>query len=227
MRLTAQIDAYCERLGPGLWAEPLNLLTNAAFVVAALIMARRLRGTGMPSGTALVALLALIGVGSALWHSLAMAWTGVADVLPILAFVLVYIHAAHRQVWGQGRAVALAWTAAFVPYAVVTAMLFARLPGLGDSAGYAPIALLIFAHALLLRHRAPQVARGFALGAAILVASLAARTLDDPLCAVWPVGTHLLWHLLNAVMLGWMIEVLRRHHLRRQTGPLQPAAPTG
>jgi hypothetical protein len=25
------IDAYCERLGPGLWAEPLNALTNLAF----------------------------------------------------------------------------------------------------------------------------------------------------------------------------------------------------
>lgn len=25
------IDIYCERLGPGLWAEPLNALTNAAF----------------------------------------------------------------------------------------------------------------------------------------------------------------------------------------------------
>jgi hypothetical protein len=27
------------------------------------------------------------------------------------------------------------------------------------------------------------------------------------------VGTHLFWHLLNAVMLGWMIEIYRRHVL--------------
>lgn len=227
MRWTDEIDAYCERLETGLWAEPLNLLTNAAFLVAALVMARRLRGSGLPSGGGLVALLALIGLGSALWHSLAQAWTGVADVVPILAFVLVYIHAAHRQVWGQGRVVALAWTVAFVPYAALTAPLFARLPGLGDSAGYAPLPLLIAAHALLLRRRAPQVSRGFALGAGLLVISLAARTLDDPLCRVWPVGTHLVWHLLNAVMLAWMIEVLRRHHLRKASERLQAAVPTG
>jgi len=29
------IDLYCERLGPGIWAEPINALTNLAFLVAA------------------------------------------------------------------------------------------------------------------------------------------------------------------------------------------------
>ena len=32
----APLDGYCERLGPGLWAEPLNFLSNAAFLVAAI-----------------------------------------------------------------------------------------------------------------------------------------------------------------------------------------------
>jgi hypothetical protein len=26
-------------------------------------------------------------------------------------------------------------------------------------------------------------------------------------------GTHFLWHILNGLMLGWMIEVYRRHML--------------
>jgi len=29
------MDAYCERLGPGLFAEPLNALTNVSFLLAA------------------------------------------------------------------------------------------------------------------------------------------------------------------------------------------------
>ena len=29
------IDLYCERLSPGIWAEPINALTNLAFLVAA------------------------------------------------------------------------------------------------------------------------------------------------------------------------------------------------
>jgi hypothetical protein len=47
------IDAYCERLGPGLWAEPLNALTNLAFIVAALICAWRLGHPRPPLGLAL------------------------------------------------------------------------------------------------------------------------------------------------------------------------------
>ncbi len=52
-----------------------------------------------------------------------------------------------------------------------------------------------------------------ALGAGVLVVSLTFRTLDDPLCDAIPMGTHFLWHILNGLMLGWMIEVYRRHML--------------
>jgi len=34
-----------------------------------------------------------------------------------------------------------------------------------------------------------------------------------PACVDFPLGTHFLWHILNAVMLGWMIEVYHRHAL--------------
>ena len=51
-------------------------------------------------------------------------------------------------------------------------------------------------------------------GAVLLIASLTFRTLDQPVCGALPFGTHFLWHVLNAVMLGWMIEVWRRHRPR-------------
>jgi hypothetical protein len=75
------------------------------------------------------------------------------------------------------------------------------------------VPVLILIYAMLLRDRAPATARGLAIGAGILVLSLAFRTLDLRVCAGFPLGTHFLWHLLNAVMLGWMIEVYRRHML--------------
>ena len=71
MDWTATIDGYCERTGAGLWSEPLNAATNAAFLVAALVMWRRTEGGRAPVEAALVALLALIGVGSALFHTFA------------------------------------------------------------------------------------------------------------------------------------------------------------
>lgn len=33
--LCRAIDHYCERTGPGLWAEPVNALTNLAFPLGA------------------------------------------------------------------------------------------------------------------------------------------------------------------------------------------------
>ena len=211
-----EIDAYCERVGPGYWAEPVNALSNLAFLAAALVMAYRLRGQGVPLGRTLVALLAAIGVGSFLWHTHARAWAGLADVAPILTFILVYLFAVNAHLWGLSRWRALGLTALFLPYAAMLVPVFARLPGFAESADYWPVPLLIGIYAALLRRRAPATALGLALGAGLLVVSLVFRSLDGEVCAVVPTGTHPLWHLLNAVMLGWMIEVYRRHVMDRR-----------
>jgi len=210
---TASVDGYCERLDPGFWAEPVNAVTNAAFLVAAAVMALRLRGTHLLIANILVGILALIGLGSFLFHTFATRWAGLADTAPILAFILVYIFAASRDFLGFGAKWAALAVALFVPYAAATVTLFALVPGIGSSAGYAPVPVLIAAYAGVLWNRAPATAHGLAIGAGVLVLSLTARTLDLPLCGMLPLGTHFLWHILNAVMLGWMIEVYRRHML--------------
>ena len=74
-----------------------------------------------------------------------------------------------------------------------------------------PLPVMILAYAVLLRHRAPGTARGLAIGAAILLLSLMFRTIDLPVCGAVPFGTHFMWHVLNGIMLAWMIEVWRRH----------------
>ncbi|WP_170573261.1 ceramidase domain-containing protein [Ruegeria atlantica] len=209
-----EIDGYCERLTPAYWAEPINAVTNAAFLVAALIMWWRVRGQGMPLAMMLVVILAAIGVGSFLFHTHAQVWSAMADVVPILLFILVYIFAINRDVWHMNLLPAALLAVLFIPYAVATVPLFQFVPGLGGSAAYAPVPLLILTYAYLLRNRVPDTARGLAIGAVILIASITFRALDDPICAQVPLGTHFMWHILNAVMLGWMIEVYRRHMTR-------------
>lgn len=209
-----EIDGYCERLSPGYWAEPINAVTNAAFLIAAFVMLRRVRGQGMPLAMVLVAILAAIGVGSYLFHTHAQVWAAMADVVPILLYILVYIFAINRDVWHMKPLTAGIVTSLFIPYAAVTVPLFQYVPGLGGSAAYAPVPLLILIYAFLLRNRVPDTARGLAIGAAILIASITFRALDQPICAQVPFGTHFMWHILNATMLGWMIEVYRRHMAR-------------
>lgn len=206
----AGVDAYCERTSPEFWAEPVNAVTNAAFLAAAILMWRR---APLPMARALSAVLGLIGVGSFLFHTFAERWAGLADVLPILAFILLYIFAANRDFLGLSPVRSFLGVLAFFPYAALAVPLFARLGFLGSSAGYAPIPVLILVYAAFLRPRAREAARGMAMGALLLIVSLTFRTLDGPLCATVPMGTHFMWHILNAVMLAWMIETYSRHML--------------
>ena len=156
------VDGYCERLGPGYWVEPLNAVTNAAFLIAAAVMWRRTEGIAI--GRLLCVILAVIGVGSYLFHTHATRWAELADVLPILAFILTYVFAASRDFLGLRPWVAGVAVLAFFPYAAATVPLFAMIPGLGSSAGYAPVPVLILFYAWLLRHRAPATARARAGG---------------------------------------------------------------
>lgn len=205
------VDGYCERTGPDYWAEPVNALTNLAFLLAAAVIWPRVRG--MPTGQVLYAILALIGLGSWLFHTHANPLTGLLDVLPIVAFILTYVFAATRDFFGARVWVAAGAALAFIPYAVVLTPVFGALPFFDVSAFYWPVPVLIAAYALALRHRAPATAQGLGIGAGILCLSLAARSVDEALCAVIPLGTHFAWHILNALMLGWMIEVWRRHRM--------------
>ena len=211
MRWAEQVDRYCERLGPGLWAEPLNALTNAAFLIAALILWRR--SAGMPVARVLSALLFVIGLGSLTFHTVATRWAGLVDTLPILAFILTYVWAANRHVLGWSPRLAALGAAGFVPWAAALTPLFAALPFFTVSSFYWSVPALILTYAAILWRRHPATARGFVLGAAILCLSLVFRSVDRTLCDHLPMGTHWAWHVLNAVMLGWMIHVLIAHRL--------------
>ena len=213
MDWTRAIDAYCERTDPSYWSEPVNAVTNLAFLVAAAVMWRRSFG----AGRGLAAVLFVIGIGSWLFHTHASAWAAMADTLPILVFTLVYIFLANRDFWGWPVWAAGLGAAAYIPYSAALTPLFDALPFFTISSFYWPLPTLIFAYAALLGRRAPALARNLSLGAAILCVSLTARSLDEPLCAAIPIGTHFLWHILNAVMLGWMIETWTRHVRTRST----------
>lgn len=215
MDLTQHVDGYCERLDPSFWSEPINAITNAAFIIAAIYMWRR--SDGLLLAKLLCIVLFAIGVGSFLFHTFAQAWAGIADVLPIILYILIYIFAATRDFWNQRAWIAGLAVVLFFPYAALLTPLFAQIPGFESSSAYGPVPLLIFAYAFGLRNRAPETAKGLAIGASIVCLSLFFRSIDEPLCNVLPFGTHFLWHILNGIALGWMIEVYRRHMLARPT----------
>lgn len=220
MDWTAPVDAYCERLHPGFWAEPLNALTNLAYLAVGVVMLARARRAGDGGAVVLSILLCAIAVGSFLFHTVAQRWAGLADVLPITAFIIAYVFLACRRFLGLPVAAA-ALAAALVPpfSAAVAWALRAALGGLGGSEGYLGTLMLFAAFALALARRDPPLARMIGAGGAILAVSILARSIDGAVCAIFPPGTHFLWHLLNAAMFWVMIPLImsRRATLAQAT----------
>jgi hypothetical protein len=187
--VTDYVDGYCERLGPGLWGEPLNSLSNVAYLVAAVLVWRLAAGDRV--GRLLAGLIGLVFAGSAVFHLLATRWAAVGDSAGILVFVLVYAVLFARVFFGRRWA----WLAApaFVALTVATALLggglyLSALIGLG-----------IFAALLALERDAYWT--HFAVAGAVFALSLSLRTVDRDVCDFVPVGTHFLWHLLNGLVL--------------------------
>ena len=205
-----QINGYCERTDFTYWSEPLNAISNLAFLVAALIMWRQSAGVRMARVLSII--LFAIGLGSFVFHTQATIWASVADVVPIGAFILVYLFAVNRDMVPMRHRYAVFATVLFIPYAAVLTPILNQFPFIRISSFYWTVPILLGIYALILR-RKPGIARGFMLGGALLSVSIVLRSFDEILCDPIPIGTHFLWHLLNAVMLGWMIHVYTRHML--------------
>jgi len=101
VNLLEPINVYCERTGHGLWDEPLNALTNWAFIFAALLVwptvnelkkseVLELRQSGRAAGKLAIS-LGLIGLFSGSFHTYATPLTGMLDVLSIAACVVLFV----------------------------------------------------------------------------------------------------------------------------------------
>ncbi len=219
------IDIYCERSAFGFWEEPLNAVTNAAFFVAALaafMLARRQGALAFDTGL-LIALMAVIGAGSFLFHTLATYGAMLADVIPILIFQIVMIAAYARRVMGFDARRIAGLLAVFVLLGVA----FGRLPSdwLNGSLSYAPA--LLFLLGLGVYHwRHGKAGRWTLLAAGgVFALSLGFRSMDMALCDMIPFGVHFMWHILNGCVLYLSFRALALNYPRRRADHPPTTAP--
>ena len=191
------LDGYCERVGPGLWGEPLNTVSNLAFLAAA--VALWVAGRGAPwRARVLAPLVGLIFLGSTALHALATPWSAAADSGSIAVFLLYHVVLAARQGWSVPWRFAWLAAAAFVLLALLTSGAM-RAAGAPLSGMY--LAALLVVAGLAVAWRRTPYGRDVAVAAVVFAVSLTLRTLDGPLCPSWPSGTHFAWHLCNALAL--------------------------
>jgi hypothetical protein len=193
------VDDYCERLGPGLWGEPLNAVSNLAFLLASAVLLWRLvrREERAPFGVWLLpVLLGVVGLCSLAFHTFATEVTGLLDTLSIILFILAAIVLIAG--WCFGVPWRWAWVAApaYLGFALGMNAALAAIGGeKATLGGYLPAFAMLAGLGIALKSRKLLIAGG------VFVVSLTLRTLDLPLCDQVPIGTHFLWHCLNAVVL--------------------------
>ncbi|MCG8546283.1 MAG: ceramidase domain-containing protein [Alphaproteobacteria bacterium] len=209
--LCRAVDIYCERTSPRWDAEPVNDLTNLAFFLAAWAAWRVFRRQSAPGDEPVLAtailFIAVIGAGSMTFHVFAVRWAEWADVIPILIFSLLYLWLAMTRF--------LRWPAwekwcALVLYGAATVGVEAIVPStvLWGGAMYLPTLAALIAFGLMPARFAGPARPTLQLAALIFVCSFTFRTLDHYVCSVFPIGTHFLWHLLNALLLYLLIRTV-------------------
>ncbi|WP_343559598.1 ceramidase domain-containing protein [Kiloniella sp. b19] len=204
------IDIYCERLAPGLWGEPLNLISNLAFFIAAFLaflLARRKGAETDRSVLILIVLLCAIGAGSSAFHSFANRLTALMDVLAIAIYILVYLwfYCARILKW-KGWVAALvsgSYLICSLAMGPVQEALSDTLVGqiMGGTLSYVPALFYTIGFGLYHRSRQFVFAHGLLLASAVFILSMTLRSLDLHVCGDLPIGTHYFWHIFNGIVL--------------------------
>jgi hypothetical protein len=155
----------------------------------------------------LILLVVMIGTGSFLYHTFATEWAGYADFIPILIFIYVYHAVFLRRVLAMEYHNVLLYILAFFGLSVVCNAIWGQR-ALNGSVGYLP-ALLSFATVWVAMKRLNRPGTRLFGGTAILfLASVIFRSIDNKICAVFPTGTHFMWHLCNSCVLYLMMKLV-------------------
>lgn len=190
------VVTYCERVHTGVFGEPLNTLSNIAYLIAAglLYYNRPQSKKRDPAQPILTVLLMLVGLGSAAFHALPTSLTLLLDVVPIFLTMLFFCWLIQTRLLQHSL------------FSVVTSQLVLLsstlyLTGFSAFANgslmYLPAALYSVLAVALLPNEIDS--KPLKLAAALLLIALTTRTMDNRVCSVAPMGTHFIWHIITAI----------------------------
>lgn len=220
MDLSKQIFTYCERgQDPSFWAEPVNAITNAAFAIAAIaafvLWLRQPADKRRVVDLGLIGLVVVIGTGSFLFHTTATIWASLADTIPIGIFMVSYFAYCLRCYLKLNWAVTLGLLGLFVLSLWQASVVRCEGgPCLNGSVAYFPAFVALLVVGGLLKLRSHLAGSSLIAAGLIFAVSLTFRSIDNSICQETvlagvrdiPLGTHFLWHVLNATLLYLLLR---------------------
>lgn len=205
----------CERTAAGAFEEPFNVLSNLLFFAVAFYLFRYYRTHPDVKNKwiwdlhILTVLTVFIGFGSISFHTFPNQTTELMDIVPIVLFIVLFFISIIVRV---GRTNVFQTIICLMAFAGSTHFFVTQFPNaLNDSIGYlssmgALVMIAIYLH-LMRRPSSHQ----FLLAALLGVLSLFFRSVDNSVCDTLPIGTHFLWHSLNAVLIFVVMKQLIRN----------------
>ena len=217
------LGLYRERdFSPEFWAEPLNALTNASFLIAAFFawdFASR-RRVATRTTNALLSLAGVIGFGSFFFHTIPNRFTMWLDIVPIALFQVLFLWLVSNKMLALSR---VASAAIVVGVVASSFALFPIHKPLNGSLFYLPSLLAMLTIGYLWAKRTnfePYLLVG---AACCFLLAVTARSIDKEV--PWHFGSHFLWHVMNGVVVymvlrAWIVFVAVNDKMEILTTPL-------
>jgi hypothetical protein len=205
------LPTYCERVHAGWFGEPLNLLTNIFFLVAAILAYGKIKTAESWAQLYLyflAGMIGVIGIGSAIFHAVPNHTTIIFDAVPIYIFLLAALALLLKCLTTSWK-VAIGVCALYVA-ALILATTFVPADFLNGSFRHVitfTTLVIIFGYTF---KKYPDETKRL-LGVTLLyAAAIICRAIDNVTCTSQHIGTHFLWHTLNATAAYFAILLLIR-----------------
>ncbi len=195
---------YCERTSDHFFSEPLNAITNLAFIFVSLLIFKNSRH--ITYANILAPIIFFIGLGSLLFHTIPSKLTGLMDVFFILLFVSVYAYLIYRTVFKYSLLVSSIYTfiAPFI-YFVLGNNIKNYFIMLGDSSFYLVILIHLFLIYIVSLKKSFKNSSNILIAGLIFTISIFLRVADKYFCEINIFGTHFIWHIFNATVLYFLV----------------------
>lgn len=217
------LGLYRERgFSPEFWAEPLNALTNASFLIAAFFawdFASR-RRVATRTTNALLSLAGVIGFGSFFFHTIPNHFTMWLDIVPIALFQVLFLWLVSNRMLTLSRVASAAIVLGVVGSSFA---LFPVHEPLNGSLFYLPSLLAMLTIGYVWAKRTnfePYLLVG---AACCFLLAVTARSMDKEV--PWHFGSHFLWHVMNGVVVylvlrSWIVFVAANEKMEILATPL-------
>ena len=188
---------YCERTSSSTLAEPVNLITNLAFLISAILVHKMLVRKNIKKSiyNYFPWLILLISLGSASYHSYRSSATLLFDALPVYIFLGFSLFLLLRKLV-KSTVLTAGIIGLFILIQVFLTVNFSSF--LNGSIRHIASAILLLILIIWTYKKFGKTAFQLGLIFLVYIVGIFFRTIDFQICPVFSTGTHFLWHLFVA-----------------------------